>query len=71
MYGCMRERMGSADWCVAAPPTIRFRFQTDNWLKVVLSTLGFFLAVNGRKRVYLFLLLFIHSFTGVSQLPSK
>ena len=25
VYGCMRERMGAADWCVAAPPTIRFR----------------------------------------------
>ena len=58
MYECMRERMGAADWCVAAPRTVRFRFQTDNWLKV-LSTSGLFLAVNGRKRVYLFLHLFI------------
>ena len=35
VYGCMRERMGAADWWVAPPPTIRFRFQTDNWLKVL------------------------------------
>ena len=56
MYECMRERVGAADWCVAAPRTVRLRFQTDNWLKV-LSTPGLFLAVNGRKRVYLFLLI--------------
>ena len=58
VYGCMRERMDAADWCVAAPRTVGFRFQTDNWLKV-LSTPGLFLAVNGRKRGYLFLHLFI------------
>ena len=69
MYVCMRERVGAADWCVAAPPSIRFRFQKDNWLKFLLSTPGSFLAVNGRKRVYLFLHLFIHSFSGVSHLP--
>ena len=73
MYGCMRERMGAADWCVAAPPTIRFRFQTDNWLKVLTySTLDFFLRSTVEKEsIYFFFSSFTHSAALVNYLLDR